>query len=430
MAIKTVQKYFLLLLISISLLLVQTSLAIESHFRSEEKENQAQDSTRIHKEVWEIVRDNFYDPNFRGLDWQAMLEKYSPLAEKARSKEELYRVINLMLSELKTSHTELYSPSDPMYYMLLGIFSGAFESLPKDIQKSQILYTEIGIFTKRTEKGIFISSILEDSPADKAGLKVGDRILSAEGKPYQPIESFRGKAGQKVKVEIQRTQDPSSIQEVIVIPREINPSEAFLEAQKNSFHIIEKGGKSLGYIHIWSYAGEQYQLCLEECVENWNMTQDINGLILDLRNGLGGANPEYLDVFNKNVPAITHISPSGEKTINDSKWRKPVVLLVNENTRSGKELFAFSFKRHKIGPLVGTKTAGAVMGGRPFFLSDGSLLYLAVEDILVDGERLEGIGVNPDVDVPFPLEYAQGRDPQLEKAIELLLTELANHNYK
>lgn len=428
MAIKTVQKYFLLLLISISLLLVQTSLAIEYQFRSEEKENQAQDSTRIHKEVWEIVRDNFYDPNFRGLDWQAMLEKYSPLAEKAKSKEYLYKIINLMLSELRTSHTELYSPSDQMYYMLLSIFSDSLEDFPEHIPKGQILYTEIGIFTKKTDRGIFISSILEGSPADKAGLKVGDRIISVEGKSYHPVDSFRGKAGQEIKMMVQSTRDPNSLREAVVIPLEINPSNAFLEAQKNSLCVIQKKGKRLGYIHIWSYAGEEYQEFLEGCVENWNMTQDIDGLILDLRDGLGGANPEYLDIFNKNVPAITHISPSGEKIINDGKWRKPVVLLVNEETRSGKELFAFGFKRYKIGPLVGTKTSGAAMGGRPFFLSDGSLLYLAVEDILVDGERLEGIGVQPDVEVPFSLEYAQGKDPQLEKAIEILLDELMSAN--
>lgn len=419
-------KKFLLLLLISAFVLVQSLFS--SQRTTEEIKRESPDSTRIHKEVWEIVRDNFYDPNFRGINWQAMLGKYSPLVEKARNKEELYQIINLMLSELGTSHTELYSPSDQMYYMLLSIFKDAsLEGFPKDIPKGQILYTEIGIFTKRTAKGIFISSILEGSPADKDGLKVGDRIISVEGKPYHPVEPFRGKAEQKVMMEIQRTQDPSSIQELIVTPREINPSEAFLEAQKNSLRVIEKGSKSLGYIHIWSYAGEEYQQCLEECVENWNVTQNIDGLILDLRGGLGGANPEYLDIFNKNVPTITCSSPTGEKIVNDVKWRKPVVLIVNEETRSGKELFAFGFKKYKTGKLVGTKTAGAVVGGRPFFLSDGSFLYLAVEDILVDGERLEGVGVQPDVEVTFPLEYAQGRDPQLEKAIEVLGELIESH---
>ena len=73
---------------------------------------------------------------------------------------------------------------------------------------------------------------------------------------------------------------------------------------------------------------------------------------------------------------------------------------------------------------MGITTAGAVVGGRPFLLSDGSHLYLAVQDVLVDGERLEGVGVTPDVEVEFSIPYANGADPQLEKALDVLLEEI------
>jgi carboxyl-terminal processing protease len=96
-------------------------------------------------------------------------------------------------------------------------------------------------------------------------------------------------------------------------------------------------------------------------------------------------------------------------------------MLVNNGSRSGKEILAYGFKKYKLGTLIGTKTAGAVVGGSPFLLEDGNLLYLAVIDVLVDGERLEGKGVIPDLEVPFTLEYAQGKDPQLEKSVEVLL---------
>jgi carboxyl-terminal processing protease len=108
----------------------------------------------------------------------------------------------------------------------------------------------------------------------------------------------------------------------------------------------------------------------------------------------------------------------------DFQWRKPVVMLVNNGSRSGKEILAYGFQKYKLGKVIGTKTAGAVVGGSPFLLKDGNLLYLAVIDVLVDGERLEGKGVIPDIEVPFPLEYAQGKDPQLEKAVEVLLEQL------
>jgi carboxyl-terminal processing protease len=92
---------------------------------------------------------------------------------------------------------------------------------------------------------------------------------------------------------------------------------------------------------------------------------------------------------------------------------------VNEGTRSGKEVLAYGMKSRGYGEVVGVRTAGAVRAGRAFILSDNSLLLLAVADVLVDGRRLEGEGVTPTVDVPMPLEYSAGRDPQLERALEL-----------
>jgi carboxyl-terminal processing protease len=80
---------------------------------------------------------------------------------------------------------------------------------------------------------------------------------------------------------------------------------------------------------------------------------------------------------------------------------------------------AYAVKKHHLGTLVGEKTAGAAMGGSCFLLQDRSLLYLAVADFRVDGERLEGVGVEPDVEVEDSLSYAAGSDPQLDKALEL-----------
>ena len=95
-------------------------------------------------------------------------------------------------------------------------------------------------------------------------------------------------------------------------------------------------------------------------------------------------------------------------------------MLVNGGTRSGKEILAYGMKSRGYGEVVGTRTAGAVLAGRAFILSDNTLLLLAVADVLVDGKRLEGEGVTPTANVPMPLEYSAGRDPQLERALELL----------
>jgi carboxyl-terminal processing protease len=94
-------------------------------------------------------------------------------------------------------------------------------------------------------------------------------------------------------------------------------------------------------------------------------------------------------------------------------------VLVDHGTRSGKEILAHAFKTSKRAVLVGERTAGAVVGGRPYVLSDGSLLLIAVQDVQVDGVRLEGVGVEPDVEVKWDIRFAAGDDPQLKRALEI-----------
>lgn len=376
-------------------------------------------------EVWQEVNDNFFDPNFNGVDWKAKREEYKTQAKQAQSFEEASVVINQMLSELNTSHTHFYTQLEPAYYQLLSIFNqGSFKKeLQKFFPSGKLEYTGIGLFTKEINGKTFISGILDKSPAAQVGLQVGDEILAVDSKPYQPIQSFVNKVDQEVKLSIQRTPDPSSRKELTVIPQKLNPDTLFVEAMRDSIKIIDRAGKKIGYVHIWSYAGDQYQQLLVDEIA-FGKLKDADGLILDLRDGWGGAQPSYLNIFTKQVPLLTQIPRSGIKSTLDAQWRKPVVMVVNRGSRSGKEILAYGFKKYGIGTLIGTKTAGAVVGGRAFLLEDGNLLYLAVVDVLVDGERLEGKGVIPDIEVPFPLEYAQGKDPQVDKAVETILQQL------
>ena len=370
-------------------------------------------------QAWQEANDNFFDPKFQGINWNAKKEEYKNRVTSAQSIEEASVVINQMLSELNTSHTRFYSKLEPAYYQLLGIFNdrGFSKQIKKVFPDGKIDYPGIGIFTRDINKKTFISAILDNSPAAKAGLKVGDEILAVDGKPYQPIQSFVNT--QEVKLSIQRIPNSKSL-EIPVTPKKLDPNTLFVEAMKDSVKIIERNNKKIGYVHIWSYAGDKYQELLVNEI-TYGKLKNADSLILDLRDGWGGADPNYLNIFTEKVPVLTKISRDGTKQNLDAQWRKPVVMLVNNGSRSGKEILAYGFKKYKLGTLIGTKTAGAVVGGSPFLLEDGNLLYLAVVDVLVDGERLEGKGVIPDIEVPFTLEYAQGKDPQLEKSLEVLL---------
>lgn len=381
---------------------------------------------KVFNQVWQTVDENFYDDKFNGIDWVAMRNKYKPQATQAKTHQQLAEVINRMLAELQTSHTHFYTPNETAYYQLLGIFQPPMKDLPPAAKalfpQGKYEYTGIGIFTKVSRGKIFVNAILDGSPAAIAGLKVGDEVLSVDGKPYQPIASFIGKARQKVALLIQRSPDPNSQQELEVMPQKLDATTLFKVAQQSSTQVIQQQGKRLGYIHIWSNAADFHQQQMIEAL-TFGKLANTDGLVLDLRDGWGGGSIAYLNFFTGGSPNVTSIQRDGRSFITNYRWHKPVVLLINQGSRSSKEIVAFDFQRAKLGALIGTTTAGAVVAGRGFVMQDGSLLYVAVADVLVDGQqRLEGIGVTPDIPVTFPLEYAAGVDPQKQQAIATLIT--------
>lgn len=376
--------------------------------------------------VWNTVNENFYDPKFNGLDWVALKSHYQQQVAQASSRAEKAAVINEMLDQLQTSHTHLFTADESAYYQLLGIFYPLIRELRTQMKASfpegKIQYTGIGIVTQLIQDKTFIKAIFEGSPAAKAGLKVGDQILDVAGQPFQPLQSFQGKADQPVNLQIQRTLDPNSQKTITVTPTLFDSTTMFVEATANSVQVVETEGKRIGYIHIWSYAGDQYQQELEDEVL-YGRLKKADALVLDLRDGWGGDPLTALHVFTARGPSLTSIGRDGVASTYYGQWDKPVVMLVNEGSRSAKEILAYGFQQYDIGPVVGSPTAGAVVAGRPFLMPDQSLLYVAVSDVYIDKTvRLEGVGVTPDVVVSSSIAYAQGKDPQKERAIAIART--------
>lgn len=352
-----------------------------------------------------------------------MRSQYRPKAARADSTEQLSEVINQMLGELNTSHTHFYTQNEPAYYQIAGIFRQfLLEDLKPFLPNNLLEYTGIGIYTEQIDGDTFIKAIIDGSPASRSGLRIGDRLLSVDDRPFQAIQSFAGKANREVPILIQRTPD-SSPRKIVVTPKVFNPAIMFLDAVRNSVEVIERNGKKIGYIHIWSYADPKYQEQLEQELV-YDRLKDTDGLVWDLRDGWGGASPSYLNIFTAPTPTITSIFRQGVERQSQFQWQKPVVMLVNEGSRSGKEILAYGFRKYGVGQIVGSQTAGAVVAGRPYIMPDGSLLYLAVADVLVDGERLEGKGIIPDLSVNVPVPYARGVDLQKERAIETVLEEI------
>jgi carboxyl-terminal processing protease len=380
---------------------------------------QAKSDTKVYDEVWELARKRFYDAKMLGLDWKAIGDEHRAAYAAAETDAERSAAINAMLGALGSSHTHHYTKDETAYYELVDIFSYHLRhDIPRHLGSRTVSYPGIGMFTKTIDGKIFVSAIYPGLPADKAGLRVGDEIISADGKPFGPVASFRSKKGELVELKVRRTADATPFN-IAVRPTSIEPDEVFEQAITDSARIIEANGRRIGYVRVWNYAGEKYQSALIDVLNDGKL-KDADALIWDLRDGWGGAQPRYLNIFNPYGPTLTLTDRDGDTHTANFRWRKPVALLINEGTRSGKEVLTYGFKKNGFGPVIGERTAGALLAGTAILLSDGSLLILAVNDAAVDGVRLEGDGVAPTVEVPFDIRYANGKDPQLDKAVELL----------
>ena len=370
------------------------------------------------EEVWRTVRDRFYDPHLHGLDWSAVRERYLPDATRASSEEALARVTNSMLSELHASHTRYYTRYEPEYYQLSDIFAGALRrrGLERAFPGGRISYPGIGILSRLDMQGhSVITGVIERTPAQQAGLLAGDVIVSADGAPFQPVQSFRDKIGREVVLSLRRA---SAFMQISATPVDIEPNRMFLDGLRASARIIRANGRSIGYVHVWCYAGSVYQRTLEHLLSQGPLNE-ADALIWDLRDGWGGAIPEYLDLFNTRAPTMQVTDRNGASELRNVKWRKPVAMLVNRGTRSGKEILAYGFKKYGLGEVIGTRTEGAVLAATAFLIG-GGLLLLAVQDVHVDGERLEGVGVAPTIEVQADPHSIDRSDPQLNRAVAVL----------
>ena len=374
------------------------------------------------EEVAQLVSEHFYDRETVERVWAEARAAHTAALPPDATSEEVAAALETMLDDLGASHTGHYLPGELAYYELLDIFArDEFASrLRKLFPKGEVAYTGIGVVPRTLAGRVFLAAVYHGGPAERAGLLVGDEIVSADGKPFDPIGSFDNKAGEPVRLEVRRVEAGPTFP-VEVVPRRIRPNEFFLSAMRASVRVIEYEGRQWGYVRVWSYARRHYHhLLVEELAEG--RLKDVDGLVLDLRGGWGGAQPEYAELFVGGAPIMTYVGRDGRENFASFRWRRPVVVLVDEGTRSGKEVMTYGLKRHGV-RVVGTRTAGALLAARGFLLRNGSLLVLAVSDVRVEGERLEGRGVMPDVVVPFLLPYAAGHDPQLEAALAELAQE-------
>lgn len=367
-------------------------------------------------QAWQRARTVFYDPGYRGADWDSALLRYRPRARDAVTQRELHEVVLEMLGELKASHTTLIERDYMQRFMVDG---------PKRIGVPQFGMT----ITRLDAEGYFVSRILPGSSSDSGGVRRGDRLISIDGRPPNPArllpvpyEPGLGgprsylipcQKGTKVALEFERTPTPLGRYEVTLAAHGWNETAAGLYSQR----VIERDGLRFGYVRIYHLLGFDPVFMTHDMIKNH---PELDGMIVDLR-GRGGmpeAAEQLLSYFDRSRVGRRG-KPSG------AFFSKPCVALTDRGTRSVKELVAFEWRRRKIGALVGQRTRGAFLGVemsgvRP--LQDGSLLMVPSIDMrpVAGGVDIEGEGIAPDVEVKDELRYANGADPILKAGIETL----------
>ena len=354
------------------------------------------------KQVVETVEDNFYDADVA----RRWADRHRGYAADAGDRASFVRLTRAALAELKVSHLAYWTPDDPQYWAMLGIFG---EVIPHATTK----YEGIGIDV--SDDG-FVRVVFGGSPAAAAKLKRGDRILLADGEPFHPVKSFRGKVDADVLLTVQRRAGAEPIR-LDVRPRLIDAGREWLEHQELYSRVMRRNGKQIAYVPMFCGAGEHYESALRRALAD--ELKDADALVLDFRYGWGGLSPEFVDLFHERRPVMMRVHRDGQQQVMDRPWTKPVYILTAPGTRSGKEIVCYALQKHRRATLVGEPTAGAVLGGRPFLMRDGAVLLVPVEDVRCDGQRLEGHPIRPDVEVKDVVEFADGADPVLEAALKL-----------
>lgn len=291
-------------------------------------------------------------------------------------------------------------------------------------------YVGIGIYMVANEENnlIQVLSPIKESPAEKAGLLPGDLITKVDGIEYTADQmtaasnKIKGEAGTKVKLEILR--DGTKL--------EFELERAEIHMNPITAKVLEQNNK-IGYMEVVSFdegTGEDFKTKFEQL-----KGQNIESLIIDLRNNVGGLVSEALEIadyiIDKGETLLITVDKNNKEEIEKAKAKPiidmPIILLVNENTASASEILAGALKDHNKAKIIGTKTYGKGVIQQLMTLEDGSGLKVTIEEYFTPNRnKINGVGIEPDDVVELPdtveniLMVTQEEDTQLKRAIEIL----------
>lgn len=403
-----------------------------------------EEQRRKFQEAARVFGYNFYHPTMKGLDWDALSERYMKLAEGTRTSAAFNRVLDMLFGEVDGSHT--------------GASGGDAYNAPSPANGY------LGVETEPVPGGYRVTRVIPGSPADQRAsrLHVGDVILAvddtrlAEDDQSMPGVDLHfalvGARGQETLLEVRPGEnhgehnaennnngerDRPNLRYVLIEPTSAGAIMTLRyqdEVLQRRAMVEELSGGRLGYLHI---RGMNAPSVREFERDLFAAAEGKEGLIIDVRDNGGGFTTDIL-LASLTAPAHAYTIPRGadpDTVPRDAYPRdrrliygytRPIAVVINENSFSNAEIFAHAIKTIGRGRIIGTQTFGGVISTGSHQLLDGGRIRMPFRGwYLPDGTDMENNGTVPDLDVPMtPDDEVAGRDPQLEAAVESLLGDL------
>jgi len=375
---------------------------------------------QIYNESWRQMRDFFYAPNMNGVDWPAMKAKYAPLVDHVNHRADLTYVIGELIGELNAGHSYVGGGDLPRV-----------ERIPMGLLGARLSRDPATKFFKieKIFKGQNWDPALR-SPLTEIGVdaKAGDYIVAVDGRSTAEMtdiwEAFVAKAGKQVTLRVNGSASAQGARDAVVVPVEDERGLYYYDwVQANLAKVTAATGGKVGYIHIPDMGVPG----LNEFAKYYYPQTDKVAMIVDVRsNGGGNVSPMIIERLRRELVMVDIARNGTPQADPGAMIIGPKVLLADEFSASDGDLVTWRFKTHKIGPVIGKRTWGGVVGirGTLPFLDGGVLNRPEFSRFDVTGKQwvIEGVGVEPDiyVDNDPAKEYA-GEDQQLNKAIEVIL---------
>ena len=378
---------------------------------------------QIFNEAWRMERDFYYEPGMHGIDWTAMKEKYGKLIPYASCRQDVRFIVGELIGELNTSHTYVYGgdrarKADAVSVGMLGVDWG--------IDKENNRYQFRKIYTTAD----WTDEVIPPLAQPGLNLKPGDYLLKVNGLTVTADRNiysyFTDLAGKQVTLTVNRRSDEKGSREITVKPLSSERDLRYQSWVEHNRQVVDQmSNGQIGYLHL----PDTYTGSAKEFPKYYYSQTRKKGLIVDGRFNGGGLDPDiFLQRMAKETLSYWTRRYSHDQSTPTYTTRAHLVCLTNRQAGSGGDELPFEFRQKKMGPVIGTRTWGGLVGVSMFIgLIDGGGLTAPDYRIYSPEGKwvVENTGVEPDIVVDLtPEEMSRGYDAQLMKGVEVLLKKI------